>query len=207
MQSMFSRYDNLNANYIPDNSSPEQSKEMIEICHKLPKELFDVKGRFIGYSWSEGDTFIFPVTVNTVIKVDKDSIIYEKAGEHPTESTPAQRAGQQAYNIVDCISWTYVGRADSFYIWVKDDTFTYSTDGEVELTIQRDMTDKQLEVQVFNFRWEHIHSFIESGVPNIDCDFNKDITSKFNSSVYYCLVKITSKTSVETVRKFMLVVE
>lgn len=206
MGSMFESYDNLSSDYIPDNSSSIHDKQLLQLSTEVPRKVYDIKNRFIGYACTAGDTFVLSITVNTTISIDEDSIIYTQKGEYPTETTTASHIGQRAYNIVDCKSWVYFGKINSLYVWAEDDSLTYPSDGNVKITLNRDMSNKNLQLDIFNFRWEHIHSFVVNNTPDIDLVLDKELSDKLPASVYYCVIKITDEDSSQTIDKFMLIV-
>lgn len=188
--SMFDNYDNLSANYVPDNTSPKPSDEYFTLADDaLPRPAFNIKGNFIGYTWTAGDTFDMKFSVKDIVKVDKNSIIYYNTGVCPTTETMGS-PGQQAYNVPDTKSWTCVKFDDGLYIWVEDDVITYLADGEVELDFTPSMEGKTLQLDVYNFRWEHFHTFSSLGAAEIVCTLDKDITEKFKPGVYYSTLKV-----------------
>lgn len=203
---MFTTYDTIDPNYIPDNTSPKISDEYTTIEETLPRMVYDLKGRFIGYSWNYGDTFDFDIDVNEAITVREDSIIYTKSNQCPNENTPALYSGHQAYNIVDSKSWTCVGKSNGVYIWVEDDTLTYPIDGDKSVTLNTDMTDSTIQVDIFNFRWEPIHSFTTNGSGTISCKFDTEVSNKLLRGAYYCTVKVLGVDSCTLKDKYMLIV-
>lgn len=201
---MFDKYDRLNPEYIPDNSS-EYLDEYTSLDEILPRPLYDARNRFIGYSWNRDDNFDFVISVNNIIGVARDSIIYNIPGECPDKCTIAEREGQQAYNTADAKSWTYIGRTDDFYVWIEDAELTYPFNGDKSITIQTDMTDKYIELDIFNFRWEKVHSVISSSnQSNIVLKIDDEMNKKLTSGIYYMTVKICSENSVQLKNKYMI---
>lgn len=58
--SIFTNYDNLSPDYIPDNiSEKEQPKEVIN--NRPPRVVLNAKKEFIGYCWYNGEKFDFTI--------------------------------------------------------------------------------------------------------------------------------------------------
>lgn len=203
--SMFDSYDNLKPDYVPDNSSPNQSTTYIELQDKLPRPLFDIKKRFTGYSWNHGDIFKWSLSVNRTIRINEDAIVYNTAGEYPEIETEGY-AGQQAYNTVDCKSWTCIGELQDMYVWIQDEEVTYPDNGDRELQLTPDMESKSIQFDIYNFRWEPITSFSSQGSASIEISVDKELNEKLKPGVYYSTLKITGEESVELKNKYMLVV-
>jgi len=104
--SMFDKYDNIDPNYIPNNTTPQQKPEVV-IVDKEPFIAYNIKGNPIGLSWTHGAEFELPYTVKRTITVKEDAIIYNNVDECPTVDTVGI-VGQKAYNTAECISWTCV---------------------------------------------------------------------------------------------------
>jgi hypothetical protein len=204
---MFDTYDNLDPSYIPDNTSPKYCNRYVAITNKLPRPVYDKKKRFIGYTWDYGDVFDFTISVDDVIKVKQDSLIFNNPGEKPDNSIVGDYIGQQAYNTVDGISWTYVGQSDHTYIWEQDANITYPIDGDKKLTIKKDMQGKSIIVDIYNFRWEKLMSFTNDNSSTIDISINDEVNEKLLKGVYYCTVFIVGSDNRYLQNKYMLVVE
>ena len=201
---MFTSYDNLPENYIPDNSSPMRQPSEDILDTKLPRRLFDLKDRFIGYEFNYGDTFVLPLTVNYIIKIDEDSLVYNVSGGRPTAGTIGTFLGQKAYNTVDAKSWTYVGATTDSYVWVEDEFVMYQVDGDRTIQLDRDMKNKSIKVDIYDFRWNHIHTFENSNSANIECEFTKELSDKIARGIYYCTIRIVTENSNENIDKFIL---
>lgn len=197
--SMFDNYDNLSRFYVPNNISVNPAKEYNTINQTIPKKLYDIKNRFIGYSWDYGDTFDLILSVNNRIPVRRDSIIFSEHNITPTTDTAGYK-GLQAYNTIDNKSWTCVGTVNGLYVWVEDDEVTYAIDGTTVIEMQRDVTDKVIEVEIYNFRWELVKTFTEEGSSTIACR----IDDTLQSGLYYCTVKLLGENKSELVNKFTL---
>ena len=203
---MFDKYDKLNPDYIPDNSSQDSDDfDYTLLDNDLPRTMYDALNRFIGYTWNHNESFDFVLSVNDTISIKKDSIIYNEPGKCPNKYTVANREGQQAYNIVDAKSWTYIGRADSLYVWVEDDVLTYPIDGDKTITVNTDMTDKYIQLDIFNFRWEKVHSTTSANNESIIVlKIDEEMHKKLPSGIYYITLKICSEDSVQLKDKFMV---
>ena len=203
---MFKTYDSLPEDYIPNNTVSNTTTEYKTINNTSLKKIFNAKNSFVGYGWDYGDTVTLRFSCKEDITVSSDSIVYETANEGPTSHTVA-KAGQQAYNTVDSKSWTCVGQTDGLYIWVEDDELIYPEDGTRVITLAPDMTDKELVVELYNFRWELLHSFSKQGAIDISVDIGKDISATLKPGIYYSLLKVTGINSSDVRQKTMLVVE
>lgn len=204
---MFDNYNNIDPNYIPNNTTNEEITYK-EIDNSNPKKAYDVRGRFVGYTWQQGDTFDLLLSIDSYIKVDSD-IIFTTPGATPTTETEAE-IGQQAYNIRDIESWTctaiHTEDDHELYTWVKDEYFTYPSNGKLTVKLSPDMTGKNLSLYVYNFRWELVHEFSISESTSLICSIDSNLTNKFTPGVYYCVMKINGHLE-KTVKKFEFIVE
>ena len=203
---IFDNYENLNPDYIPDNSSEKPSDERKCLNEKLPRKAFNVKGNFVGYRWNYGDTFDLTFTVNKQIAVYSNSIVYDVSGESPSITTVG-KIGQQAYNIVDIKSWTCVGTSEGVYIWVEDECVSYPVDGDRYIDFVPNMKDKTLKVELYNFRWESIKTFTQIGQNEIVVSVDKYLSEELKPGVYYCIVKVQGDTIEEVIQKTLFIVE
>lgn len=208
--SMFSSYENLPSNYIPNNSSPKEEKQTLRVEKTLPRVAKNVYGTPIGLSWNYGDRFDLKLSLKQKIKVNKDSIIYNKTGETPSTSTCGV-AGKQAYNTRDCKSWTCVGFNDGLFLWIEDDNIIYSSDGTKEIELNPDFSNKNLICEIYNFRWELIANYSATGANDISIPVDDDIDKILKPGVYYCLLRSKEgekeNTLTRVFRKLMLIVE
>ncbi len=206
---MFDNYDNLHPDYIPDNTTSGPSNDRKYLDEKLPKKAFNIKGTFIGYKWTYGDTFELVFNVNQTIKVYSNSIIYRESGKHPTTGTKGE-TGQQAYNLVDVKSWTCVGISSGLYIWVEDDCVSYPSDGDTEIVFipnESENIEVSMKVEIYNFRWEPFDTYSKSGAMTVSVTMDKDTSLKYKPGVYYCLVKVLSGEKSTLQQKTMFIVE
>lgn len=197
--SMFDNYDNLSRFYVPNNISVNPATEYDSIDQTIPKKLYDIKNRFIGYSWDYGDTFDLILSINNRIPVRRDSIIFSEQNITPTTDTAGYK-GLQAYNTIDNKSWTCVGTVNGLYVWVEDDEVTYAIDGTTYLEMIRDVMNTKIRVDIYDFRWEHIKSFEEVESNTIACR----IDDTLQSGLYYCTVKLLGAEECELIDKFTL---
>lgn len=203
---MFDNYDKLNPDYIPDNTSPEQSHDYVTFKNELPRVSYNIKGNPIGLSWCYGDEFELKFTAKQKIKVAENSITYTTADEAPGYDTEGV-ASQQAYNTVDCKSWTCVGVSSGHYIWIEDDDVIYSLQGTKEIEMIPDMEGKTLVVDIYNFRWEPVHSISALSATDVSLYLNKDLSEIFKPGTYYSVLKIQGEEDVIVRDKVMLIVE
>lgn len=190
---MFDRYDNLSSDYIPDNTTTYLDKEFLTIDSQIPRPMYDINNNFIGYSWDKGELFEFEVSVDDMITVRKNSLLFNNTGEAPDSYTVAETIGQQAYNTVDAKSWTFVGKTDNLYNWIEDDELLYPVNGDKSIIIHTDMTNKYIELSIFNFRQELVYS--QQGVLNessLMLKVDEELSKILNSGIYNVEVKICS---------------
>ena len=204
---MFDNYNNIDPNYIPNNTTCKEIT-YIEIDNSNPKKAYDAKGRFVGYTWQQGDTFDLLLSIDLSIKVNSD-IIFTESGAAPAINTVAE-IGQQAYNIKDIKSWTCIAidtiDNEKVYTWVEDEYFTYPSNGKIPVKLSPDMTGKNLSLCVYNFRWNLVHEFSVSESTSLICSVDSNLTNKFIPGVYYCVMKIDGDVR-KTIRKFEFIVE
>ena len=202
---MFDNYDKLNPDYIPNNTTTYLDTEYLTIDSEVPRPMYDIKNNFIGYTWDEGESFDFKMSVDDMITIRRNSLIYEKAGEHPDVYTVAEVGGQQAYNVVDAKSWTFTGKSSNLYIWVEDDELTYPVNGDKSIMINTDMTDAYIELDIYNFRWEKIYSQNgEVGNSDIVLHIDSEMSDILKPGVYYVTLKICSEKEQFVKSRFMI---
>lgn len=75
MTDMFSKYDNLSAQYKPSNLNPpfEQPKPLVSNVIYKPFEEYDAFGNLIGYWWYYGDTKNLEFNISGEIVVENES--------------------------------------------------------------------------------------------------------------------------------------
>lgn len=204
---MFDNYDKLNPEYIPDNTSPTPSTSFITIDEVMPRPYYDIKNRLVGYTWNYGEYFKFSLSTDDMIAILNDSIVYNNVGEKPGNFTVGKRVGQQAYNTVDAKSWTYVGKADSLYIWVEDEELTYPTDGDKSIIIHSDMTNRYAQLNIYDFKWNELfEAKSEIGNSKVFIDINEETSEKLKPGIYYCTLKIVGEEDCRLKHKVTLII-
>ena len=186
---MFDNYNNQCIFDIPNNIHNEPVREYNIIEDTIPHKIYNINNKFIGYRWNYGDIFTFNINVNDIIKVHRDSIIFDKTGETPDSKTRGYK-GQQAYNTFDKVSWTCVGCINGLYVWVEDAEITYDKDGTKEIELITDVTNKTVEVSIYNFRYELIKTFKNSNCNIVSIDINESIYEVLSNGLYKCVVRI-----------------
>lgn len=200
---MFSSYDNISAEYVPDNTTKVLPGDYVIKSDSYPAMIHDIKDRFLGFTWNYGDSVDLNLTVNDKVKVNKDSLIYLESGQFPATGVPGYK-GQQAYNVVDYKSWTCIGEVDGITVWVEDEDVIYDSQGTKEIEFIKDMTDKGVEVRLYNFRWEIMKTFESFGENKVTCQFTSDLYKDLKSGIYYCTVYITGGDTDVFHRKFII---
>ena len=190
---MFDKYDNLPIDYVPNNTTSYLDVDFLTIDSDIPRPLYNFKEEFIGYTWDRGEIFDFVMSVEDVITVRQNSLIFDKYGDGPTTETVGDFKGQQAYNTVEGRSWTYVGIVDKMFAWVEDDGLTYPVNGDKSIKIHTDMKNKYIELTISDFRENVIHTQIgEMNNPTITLKVNKELEKTLVPGLYHATLKICS---------------
>ena len=198
--SMFDSYDKLPEDYIPDNIHTATTN-YVELDTSIPRPVYNIKGELLGYSWMYGEVFEYPLSIDFSINVAEDAIIYDEQGMSP-DITTVGKAGQQAYNLTDCCSWTCTGiDQDEHYLWVKDEWLIYPENGIKEITFTPDLTSKSLVLTVLNFRWENIYSQTFEGVSEAILSVNEDLNKVMLPATYTIQLSLLSDTGRNIVDK------
>lgn len=199
---MFTNYQDIANNYVPNNlvcSFPvgKSYTKLDPVKSSKPYEEYDVKGELIGYSWYQGETLNLEFTIDGEIVVESDAIIYSAHGDAP-DTTTVGSVGQRAYNIVDLRSWTCTTVVPGQgYIWIEDDEFEHDlcdASKSVYVSATNYLSDKQLELQILNFRFEPIHTQLFNGTSRLLFTIDTDLSSKLLKGVYYCSLTVVTDT-------------
>ena len=203
---MFTNYETLQDEYIPSNTKPDCPKppnpKLEPLIPKKPYEEFNEEGQLIGYWWNYGDIVTLEFDIDGEVTIEDDAILYTASGEGPTTNTKG-RVGQKAYNlyykisdneVVDMKSWTCVGRDTQTlaYLWNEDEKFSPPEEGQrdVYITAQDFLSDKQITVQLYNFRHELITSKLFNGTTEVRFDIDKKLSDSLVKGVYYCSLTV-----------------
>ena len=91
-------------------------------------------------------------------------------------------------------SWTCVGRDTQTlaYLWNEDEKFSPPEEGQrdVYITAQDFLSDKQITVQLYNFRHELITSKLFNGTTEVRFDIDKKLSDSLVKGVYYCSLTV-----------------
>jgi hypothetical protein len=117
MKTMFDSYDHIKESYVVPTNEHSHNHNYNIINDEAPQELFNITNKFIGYTCNRNNTFKLNISADKTFKVRDDSLIYKVSGETPSTETVGV-ACQQAYNIVDNISWTCTGMFNGLYVWI-----------------------------------------------------------------------------------------
>lgn len=183
--------DNNKSNQFDNYDNPNLSDDnvYVEINTTLPRKEYNVKGKFVGYSWVYGDTLQLNFSVNKKIYVNDDSLIYTSTGDAPGRNTVGT-VYQKAYNTVDLKSWTCIGNElvddNIVYLWEQDKVLTYIGNGNKVIYLTPDMSDKSVKIEITNFRKEVVHTAIFEHTNDVILDIDTELSNKLLSSVYYC---------------------
>ena len=192
--SMFLNYHNISDNYKPNNlicTFPvgKSYTKLDPVQASKPYEEYDSKGNLIGYFWHYGETLNLEFNIDGEITVEDGAMILTSKG-----STPSPLEGalmQRAYNIADKRSWTCTDIVDNTFVWTEDAEFTYDESGKsVYVTAADYMKDKQVDVTLYNFRMEPIHSETFDGNTKIIFPITTELSKKLVKGIYYCSLTV-----------------
>ena len=193
---MFLNYQNLADNYIPNNlinTYPHNisNSKLNPVDASKPYEEYDAKGELSGYFWHYGETLNLEFQLDGEITLESDAILLKSAGQTPTEQTVG-KIGQRVYNIIDLRSWTCVAVVDEKHTWQEDSEFTYplNSDRSVYISAEDYLSDKQVEVTIYNFRMEPVVQKIYNGSSVIVFHIDKKLSALLQKGIYYCKVTL-----------------
>lgn len=191
---MFLNYKDIASNYIPNNlvSSFPTGKSYTKldpIKTSKPYEEYNTKGELVGYFWRYGETLNLEFNLDGEIVVEHDAIILLAKGETPSEDTGT--INQRAYNVVDKISWTCTGSVEDKRVWTQDTEFRYPEQGtSVYISANDYLKDKQIELTLYNFRMEPVHTQLFTGKPKVIFPITTELSKKLLRGIYYCSLKV-----------------
>ena len=189
---MFLNYHNIADNYVPNNlvcSFPvgKSYTKLAPVQASKPYEEYNKKGELIGYFWRYGETLNLEFNIEGEITVESDAIVYVEEGDGPDISTVAY-LNQRAYNIEDFRSWTCTKIVEDNYIWEEDSEFVYDENAGYKVYVSADdfLSDKNIQVTIYNFRMEPIHTEIFEGTTQVILPITTELSEKMRRGVYYC---------------------
>ena len=192
--SMFLNYHNISDNYKPNNlicTFPvgKSYTKLDPVQASKPYEEYDSKGNLIGYFWHYGEILNLEFNIDGEITVEDGSIILTSKGSVPSPLEGALM--QRAYNTADKRSWTCTDIVDNTFVWTEDAEFTYDESGKsVYVTAADYMKDKQVDVTLYNFRMEPIHSETFNGNTKIIFPITTELSKKLVKGIYYCSLTV-----------------
>lgn len=194
---MFSNYDNITPNYIPNNikcSFPvvKSYTKLDPVQASKPYEEYNTKGELVGYFWRYGETLNLEFNIEGEITVESDAIIFACSGDEPTLETKG-KLNQRAYNIADLRSWTCVNIVDELhYVWEEDQEFTYdeSSDTKIYISAKDFLQDKNIKIALYNFRHELIHEEVVDGTPKVIFSIDTELSKQLKRGLYYCSLTV-----------------
>jgi hypothetical protein len=204
MGNMFYNYQNISDSYIPNNlinAFPSHTKDSKLVSKEMSKpfEEYNTKGELTGYFWRYGETLNLEFNLDGEIIVENNAIIFKLSPQAPNINTQGT-IGQRAYNIIDLISWTCLGKNGPDYIWQQDKEFTYPPVGNsIYLSAEDYLKDKQVEVALYNFRMEPICKKVYAGSPNIIFAIDRELSQQLVKGIYYCTVQVFNNSVCYTV--------
>lgn len=209
--SLFTNYDNLRENYIPNNRIVKIPRRRIVISDEFPHKEYNLCGEFIGFSWNYGDTPTLTLSVNPQVFVESDAIIYTAEGEAPTSSTEGT-LGQKAYNTYDFKVWVCTTLDKDVYTWELQDIFTvpkqvFEEGKKITLQVFHNLEMANISVTIYNFRWESILSYTLNGSDIVDIHIDADTSSKLLKGIYYCSLKVEQGDESRVLYQYPLIIK
>lgn len=195
---MFLNYKDIANNYVPNNlvcSFPvgKSYTKLDPVQASRPYEEYNAKGELIGYFWRYGETLNLEFNIDGEITVETDAIVLTAKGEVPSESVG--NINQRVYNVVDQKSWTCTAIENDKRTWTIDDDFNYPEQGaSVYIAADDYLKDKQIEVTLYNFRMEPIHSQVFTGQTRIIFPVTPELSKKLLKGIYYCSLVVFNDT-------------
>lgn len=190
---MFLNYHNIADNYTPNNlvSKFPVGKSYTKLdpqSASKPYEEYDVRGNLIGYFWHYKDTLKLEFNIDGEITVESDALILTHTGEAPSSSVGY--IGQKAYNISDLVSWVCTAVVDNECVWSEESEFIYDEESNrhVYIDASKYLSDKFIEITLYNFRLEPIHSVTLKGNTKAVLNIDSVLSAKLVKGVYYCEV-------------------
>lgn len=174
----------------------------------LPRKEYDITGKFIGYSWSYGETLVIPYSVDKVIYVEEDALVFDASGASPSTSTVGT-FGQKAYNTADRKSWVCRTLDNAEYAWEEQAEFTYPLNGnkKIVLVLDQDIDNISIGFSISNFRREEVYSVIYSNAREASLVIDSELSNKLISGIYYCTVTILGASDKRVDSEFVLLVK
>jgi hypothetical protein len=182
--SQFNNYENIDINYIPNNSLITPIKKQKTIYKNIPYKEYDRKGRLRAYYWNYKDQFTLNIDFDKTYYVDEDAIVYTLNGEAPTKDTIG-KIGQYCYNTADILCWQCIGIIDEQYLWKQKDSFIIPSYGTKKIFINPDFTNSVLEVNILNFRREVIDTILLTSLENIDYCIDEELANLLIPGLYF----------------------
>ena len=195
--SMFTGYDDLAKNYIPSNLNTVIKPPQTCTSNK-PYEEVDELGNIISYWWYQGNTVDIVLDFSGEITLTNDIIVYTVSEEGP-ESTTIGQIDQYAYNIIDNIWWKCSTIVDDEYTWTQleeapeDLNITEDNYKSIYISIKDYLKDKQIQVRLYNFRWEQIDMQTFNGSSSITYSIDQTLADSLPKGIYHLSVVIQEK--------------
>lgn len=203
--SMFESYDKLGMSANTDGITLVNAPYHIMNMDTLPRSIYDIKDRFIGYEWGSHDQFDFKINATDTINVNDKAILFSNYGEAPTTETEGY-LGQQAYNTVEGKCWTCLGLINDLYIWAQEDKIYYPEDGTKKVDFTSFGKIDSIIVDFYNFRWELIKSFTNDE-KEIVCPIDDEMNKLMPTGIYYATVTIVAEGTRYLKNKFTIIVK
>ena len=198
---MFLNYQNIADNYVPNNlinAFPLRTvdSKLNPIDGSKPYEEYNVKGELEGYFWRYGDTLNLEFSLDGEVTLEGDAIIVNGVGQKPTLNTVG-KVGQRLYNVSDFTSFTCIAVTSGKYIWQEDETFTYPSGAERKVYVSASdyLSDKKVEVTIYNFRLEPICQKVYPGSTTIVFPIDKELSESMPKGIYYCSLRVFTETT------------
>lgn len=188
--SMFDNYKDLNPSYIPNNKNEVIICEKEIQSQKLPHCEYNIKGKFIAYSWNYGDTLVLDFKKDKTIFVEKDAIIFEEKDKKPDTTTEGTYQ-QKIYNTIDFKCWICLSKDSLDYVW-EEIPFTIPILGEKEeqLKFPYTINNGKISITIYDFRNEQFETFDYDDSDEISFEITEELSQKLLPNVYKIVARL-----------------
>lgn len=196
MSNMFTNYNNISPSYVPNNmhiinTDIQSYTKLNPIDISKPYELYNAKNELEGYFWYHGESIVLDFAIDGEITVETDALVFNSKGEYPSETTKGY-VGQVAYNTADYKAWKCSTIVDKRYIWTQEGEIGYNSALSRSIYIDASdyLRDKNIELKIFDFRYNQIYSKIIAGTEKALFEIDKELSTKMIPGIYYCSLEV-----------------
>ena len=194
------------SNYEVTYDTPNNLTKVHSYVHcNMPNTEYDDYGRIIAYTWKYGETVNLRFQLTGRIVVRNTDIVYQVAGEHPTEHTIGF-VDQRAFNIVDLLSWrcsAIITEDDHTltYVWTPEEDYVEPFNGgrSIYISIAEYIKDKQIIFTLMNDRYETVYEeTIKPEDTFFTIEISEDLSNKLLKGIYFYQIAVVNENDVVT---------